>query len=244
MFVVLWFCLFLCVVSMAACCFLPATFFLTAFLMSVCLVFVAHCMMSGHPPQNGKASIDDECSSDRLDDANLMPLEAKQRPSFGQRLPLSRQRVLSSIPRGSASVPPKKNTSANGQPLPPLGCLMHEHADSQDRNAEDAAAPATATHNPSDTSSALPPLACPMHEDNSSTSAPSSSTETPADTPSDQRWEYPSPQMFYNAMRRKGYQPAEKDMGMVVAIHNAVNERTWSQIAMVERHLHPYVLVV
>ena len=43
-------------------------------------------------------------------------------------------------------------------------------------------------------------------------------------------WEYPSPQMFFNAMRRKGYQPSEHDMGMVVAIHNAVNERTWTEV--------------
>lgn len=43
-------------------------------------------------------------------------------------------------------------------------------------------------------------------------------------------WEYPSPQMFFNAMRRKGYQPSEQDMNMVVAIHNAVNERAWSEV--------------
>jgi hypothetical protein len=45
-----------------------------------------------------------------------------------------------------------------------------------------------------------------------------------------QLWEYPSPQMFFNAMRRKGYQPSEHDMNMVVAIHNAVNERAWSEV--------------
>ena len=35
-------------------------------------------------------------------------------------------------------------------------------------------------------------------------------------------WQYPSPQMFYNAMRRKGYEPKEEDMRTVVAIHNSV----------------------
>ena len=45
-----------------------------------------------------------------------------------------------------------------------------------------------------------------------------------------QTWEYPSPQMFFNAMRRKGYQPSEGDMGTVVAIHNAVNERAWTEV--------------
>jgi cytochrome c heme-lyase len=36
--------------------------------------------------------------------------------------------------------------------------------------------------------------------------------------------------MFYNAMKRKGWAPAEDDMTAVVAIHNAVNERAWREI--------------
>lgn len=36
-----------------------------------------------------------------------------------------------------------------------------------------------------------------------------------------QVWVYPSEQMFYNAMKRKGWTPSEDDMAAVVAIHNA-----------------------
>uniref|UniRef100_A0A7S4DXX3 Holocytochrome c-type synthase n=1 Tax=Lotharella globosa TaxID=91324 RepID=A0A7S4DXX3_9EUKA len=43
-------------------------------------------------------------------------------------------------------------------------------------------------------------------------------------------WTYPSPQQFYNAMKRKGYQPKEEDMQSVVAIHNTVNEKTWKKV--------------
>ena len=43
-------------------------------------------------------------------------------------------------------------------------------------------------------------------------------------------WVYPSPQMFFNAMRRKGFDPQERDMETVVAIHNTVNEQTWDEI--------------
>ena len=43
-------------------------------------------------------------------------------------------------------------------------------------------------------------------------------------------WVYPSPQMFFNAMQRKGWSPKEEDMPAVVAIHNAVNERAWSEV--------------
>jgi hypothetical protein len=52
------------------------------------------------------------------------------------------------------------------------------------------------------------------------------------------KWEYPSPQMFFNAMKRKGWEPKEEDMGVIVAIHNAVNERSWRQVFEWEK-LHP-----
>lgn len=44
------------------------------------------------------------------------------------------------------------------------------------------------------------------------------------------RWMYPSQQMFYNAMKRKGWDPHEQDMPSVIGIHNAVNERAWGQV--------------
>lgn len=56
--------------------------------------------------------------------------------------------------------------------------------------------------------------------------------------PSEGNWQYPSQQMFYNAMRRKGYDPQEQDMRAVVAVHNTVNEKAWEQILQYER-LHP-----
>ncbi|KAI8925304.1 cytochrome c/c1 heme lyase-domain-containing protein [Entophlyctis helioformis] len=43
-------------------------------------------------------------------------------------------------------------------------------------------------------------------------------------------WIYPSEQMFFNAMRRKNWNPDETDMSVVVPIHNAVNERCWQHI--------------
>eukprot|EP00048_Salpingoeca_helianthica_P016488 m.232561 g.232561 ORF g.232561 m.232561 type:complete len:241 (-) comp18778_c0_seq1:86-808(-) len=53
-----------------------------------------------------------------------------------------------------------------------------------------------------------------------------------------QNWEYPSPQMFYNAMLRKGWNPSEGDMNTIVNIHNNVNEQSWHQIQIWES-LHP-----
>lgn len=55
----------------------------------------------------------------------------------------------------------------------------------------------------------------------------------------DEKWVYPSEQMFFNAMRRKGWAPNEEEMKTVVAIHNTTNERTWLMIRAWEKELHP-----
>ena len=60
-------------------------------------------------------------------------------------------------------------------------------------------------------------------------------SERNLDLPEHQRdrrvtWKYPSEQMFYNAILRKGWTPEERDMSNVIAIHNAVNERCWQEV--------------
>lgn len=45
-----------------------------------------------------------------------------------------------------------------------------------------------------------------------------------------EKWVYPSEQQYFNAMKRKGYDPAETDVPVVLAIHNLVNERGWSDV--------------
>lgn len=53
------------------------------------------------------------------------------------------------------------------------------------------------------------------------------------------QWIYPSEQQFYAAMRRKGWQGVdERTIPTVVRIHNAVNERGWTQVRQWERELH------
>jgi len=57
--------------------------------------------------------------------------------------------------------------------------------------------------------------------------------------PEKERWEYPSEQMFYNALRRKGWQGVqEEDVSAIVAIHNTTNERCWAEILRWEVGLH------
>ncbi|CAG8525146.1 27933_t:CDS:1 [Dentiscutata erythropus] len=45
-----------------------------------------------------------------------------------------------------------------------------------------------------------------------------------------EKWIYPSEQMFFNAMKRKDWDPQEEDMRVIVPIHNAVNEKAWQEI--------------
>uniref|UniRef100_A0AC35TW29 Holocytochrome c-type synthase n=1 Tax=Rhabditophanes sp. KR3021 TaxID=114890 RepID=A0AC35TW29_9BILA len=57
-------------------------------------------------------------------------------------------------------------------------------------------------------------------------------------------WEYPSPQMFWNAMIKRGWRwgeedLTEKDMKNIINIHNINNERAWQEILKWENLLHP-----
>ncbi|KAK9857211.1 hypothetical protein WJX84_005191 [Apatococcus fuscideae] len=53
-------------------------------------------------------------------------------------------------------------------------------------------------------------------------------------------WVYPSPQMFYNALKRKGKgdDVTEDDMDSVILAHNSMNELTWRKVQQWEA-LHP-----
>ncbi|GAN08970.1 cytochrome c heme lyase [Mucor ambiguus] len=46
----------------------------------------------------------------------------------------------------------------------------------------------------------------------------------------DTRWEYPSPQQFYNALRRKGWETPEEEIETMVDIHNFLNEEAWQEV--------------
>ncbi|KAG5342205.1 hypothetical protein C0989_004517 [Termitomyces sp. Mn162] len=48
--------------------------------------------------------------------------------------------------------------------------------------------------------------------------------------PNDGNWVYPSEAQFFAAMARKNHNPQAADMKTIVPIHNAVNERAWTEI--------------
>lgn len=57
-----------------------------------------------------------------------------------------------------------------------------------------------------------------------------SQSSCPASNDQSVTWMYPSEQMFYKAMERKGAQPKAEDMQLVVNIHNMVNEQCWVEV--------------
>lgn len=54
------------------------------------------------------------------------------------------------------------------------------------------------------------------------------------------KWEYPSEEMYFKAMKRKGWDPEAEQMKTIVAIHNTVNEQSWLEVLKWEAQ-HPYV---
>ena len=73
------------------------------------------------------------------------------------------------------------------------------------------------------------PRALPDDSSRSSTRPANGERETGLDKTSGS-WVYPSERMFFEAMRRKSYDPKAEDMHSIVPIHNAVNERAWKEI--------------
>lgn len=50
------------------------------------------------------------------------------------------------------------------------------------------------------------------------------------DESSSSKWIYPSPKMFYNALKRKGKETDPSDIPVMVEVHNFLNEQVWHQI--------------
>jgi cytochrome c heme-lyase len=92
---------------------------------------------------------------------------------------------------------------------------------------------------PIDSSNQMPSIAnqLPAPQQQKALNTDRVSSTIPKGNTDDQTWTYPSPQMFYNALVRKGKlgDTSEDDMDSVVALHNNMNERTWSQVKEWER---------
>jgi cytochrome c heme-lyase len=50
-------------------------------------------------------------------------------------------------------------------------------------------------------------------------------------------WDYPSPQQFYNALVRKGWETPEEHIDTMVDIHNFLNEQAWNEVLKWEKRV-------
>lgn len=75
---------------------------------------------------------------------------------------------------------------------------------------------------------------CPYNHSNISNNGNYLNDKTTSSIPksnnSNDNWVYPSQSQFYEAMKRKGHSANLSDMKTIVPIHNAVNEKAWSEI--------------
>lgn len=64
----------------------------------------------------------------------------------------------------------------------------------------------------------------------SSTSCPVAPSNNDQTLKKEEQWEYPSPQQFYNALVKKGWETPEESIETMVSIHNWMNEAAWQQV--------------
>ncbi|KAI0819670.1 cytochrome c and c1 heme-lyase [Trametes gibbosa] len=146
--------------------------------------------------------------------------------------------------------------SVSAAPSVPASCPI-------DHSATKSSAPAKCPIDHTKASSTTPPPAqCPISHDApadginplnqmptlSQAPAAHQATALPTDRetstiPRDEsaRWEYPSPQQFYNALVRKGWETPEEHVETMVQIHNFLNEQAWQEILKWEKKENPEV---
>ncbi|KAJ7066362.1 cytochrome c/c1 heme-lyase [Mycena amicta] len=73
-----------------------------------------------------------------------------------------------------------------------------------------------------------------------SVSLPTSRTVSSIPRDPSSKWEYPSPQQFYNALVRKGNETPEElaHVETMVEIHNFLNEEAWQEVLKWEKRVH------
>lgn len=144
------------------------------------------------------------------------------------------------------SMPADHSKHMAGGGSPPPECPMHKKLDEQSASAVpphpkmQRASECPVQHDSSDVNplNMMPPAnqkpspdqPFPLPTDRQTSSIPKVTEDGTV-----QFWQYPSQQMFWNAMLRKGWRwktedVSQKDMGDIIRIHNANNEQAWQEV--------------
>lgn len=87
----------------------------------------------------------------------------------------------------------------------------------------------------------MPSLAnAPQH--GQSMELPTERSESSIPRDGSEKWQYPSPQQFYNALVRKGWETPEEHIEVMVEIHNFLNEQAWQEVLKWEKRQYRRVV--
>jgi cytochrome c heme-lyase len=125
------------------------------------------------------------------------------------------------------------STAAANVPIPaearaPAQCPVDHSAMKKKATAAPAECPVK--HDDVNPRNQMPNL--PQHSISMNQEASLSTERVSSSIPRDQRstWDYPSPQQFYNALVRKGWETPEEHVETMVDIHNFLNEQAWNEV--------------
>ena len=145
-------------------------------------------------------------------------------------------------PSAPASCPVDHTSLAKGaQPSSPAtSCPVDHTSISKSSSASPAQCPIQSDPNALDPRNHLPTL---TQERAPSQTADLPTGRTTSSIPRDAagNWEYPSPQQFYNALVRKGWETPENEVETMVQIHNFLNEKAWEEVHKWEAQVNKYV---
>jgi cytochrome c heme-lyase len=136
---------------------------------------------------------------------------------------------------GQSASTPAANAALSTPSQAPAKCPVDHSAMKKKADTEAAQCPVQHDVNPLNQ---MPELQQHPISSNQSTSLP---TERVVSTiPRDERakWEYPSPQQFYNALVKKGWETPENHIETMVEIHNFLNEQAWSEVVRWEERVN------
>ncbi|TFK75033.1 hypothetical protein BDN72DRAFT_832743 [Pluteus cervinus] len=156
-----------------------------------------------------------------------------------------------------------QTASSTAAPTAPSGCPVPHHGASSSSTPEkcpvDHKAPAACPveHKKPSATDTSSPAKCPIDHGqtnplnqmpelaqsrapNQSVDLPTERTESSIPRDGSAKWDYPSPQQFYNALVRKGWETPEEHVETMVEIHNFLNEEAWQEVLKWEKRQYNF----
>lgn len=142
----------------------------------------------------------------------------------------------------------------------PASCPV-DHSPANSAQSSSSAANCPVDHASLSKSASAPPAQCPVQPSGTldprnhlpvltQERSPSQTTDLPTERTASSiprdgtgNWDYPSPQQFYNALVRKGWETPESEIETIVQIHNFLNEKAWEEVQKWEGEVNKCVSV-